>query len=110
MSGPSSSLPSKIIMNYPLNGGDFMNYTDFLQNLDNLILQCPRYKDILDGTAKPPTLASVSELGASYIADSSFAGGTSSFAGGTSSAAPSGGGANGAVDDILSDSLNFRAP
>ena len=71
MSG-SAVLATKVILSYPLYDGDFMKFTDFCQNLSNLCLQCPRYADILNGTAVPPTLASVSELGASYIADSSF--------------------------------------
>jgi hypothetical protein len=99
MSG-SAALATKVILSYPLYDGDFMKFTDFTQNLSNLCLQCPRYADILNGTAVAPTLASVSELGASYIADSSFS---------ADATAPTSSGAD-ASDDILSDSLNIRAP
>jgi hypothetical protein len=99
MSG-SAVLATKVILSYSLYDGDFMKFTDFCQNLSNLCLQCPRYADILNGTAVPPTLASVSELGASYIADSSFS---------ADAAAPTSSSAD-ASDDILSDSLNIRAP
>jgi hypothetical protein len=99
MSG-SAALATKVILSYSLYDGDFMKFTDFCQNLSNLCLQCPRYADILNGTAVPPTLASVSELGASYIADSSFS---------ADAAAPTSSSAD-ASDDVLSDSLNIRAP
>ena len=98
MSGSSSSLP-KVVLSNPQYDGDFMKKPDFDQTLEILSLQCPRHSEFFNGTAVAPTLESVSELGASYIADSSFVGGASSSTQGAD-----------ASDDILSDSLNMRVP